>query len=182
MAILKLLCHQKPLQLSVFYLIIFLQRFGQPAQVAQPSTQLSPAERDKVYNCILELSSMKTREHALVELRFVSCVCSQDKDGTVGSSWYSRSLKNYWSSTVKLKFSASSRKSLWIKIFEIAFTCSFMYISPETVSLFIIVDISQFSCNGRHLKVNTFYVSLQDSQLMYCNSSLKIYQTVVVPA
>ena len=41
----------------------------------QPSTQLSPAEREKVYNWILELTNMKTREHALVELRYLT-VCS----------------------------------------------------------------------------------------------------------
>ena len=71
------------------YVVIFLQRFGQPAQVAQPSTQLSPAERDKVYNCILELSSMKTREHALVELRFVKAQMffqmNMDLQGEVGN-------------------------------------------------------------------------------------------------
>lgn len=58
----------RPILFKMMHPLAQQQRFGQPPQVPQPSTQLSLAEREKVYNWIVELSSMKTREHALVEL------------------------------------------------------------------------------------------------------------------
>lgn len=52
-------------------LLVFLSQRGFPHTHPTQSSGLSEMEREKIYTWVLELSSPDTREHALLELRYM---------------------------------------------------------------------------------------------------------------